>query len=192
MRRSFVLSALAAGLAVLGLAACSALPLVHEEDLKAQLSDTSGEITADVVAGQVEELDLFLPTEGGECFTFEDAAPGATIHSAQLQWVVDVHYDGPELSGKVQARAYAAGEGEDVFDPSHTLGPVITVDLSRTSKRLAGAANLNPSQLEAINDRAICWGAHLQGEDVTAHETGTATIGYDVVKLRLRVTFSVI
>ena len=192
MRLTGVPSVLVASLAVLGLVACSALPLPHEVDLKAQISDPKGEITTEVGAGKVEELDLRVPTDEGECFVFEDVAPGATVHSAQLQWIVDVHYEGPELSGKVQGRAYVAGEGEDVFQASNTLGPVITVDLSRTSQRLAGAANLNPDQLAAINDRVICWGAHLTGQDVTAQEDGTATIGYAIERLRLRVTFSVI
>lgn len=192
MRRTGVTSASLVSLAVLVLAACSALPLPHVIDLKAQIEDPAGAVTTEVGEGQVEELDLRVPTDEGECFVFDDVAPGLTVHSSQLQWIVDIDYEGPELSGKVQARAYATGEGDEVFHGSNTLGPVVTVDLSRPTTRLAGAANLNPDQLAAINERALCWGAVLRGDDVTAQEDGTATISYEVKQLRLRITFSVI
>lgn len=192
MRTSAVVRALTAGAVALGLSACSFAPLPHTVDLRAQLDDPAGEVTVDIGAGAVEDLDLLVPTDTGECFVFDDVAPGLRVHSAQLQWIVDVSYGGPSLTGKVQARAYAAGVGEDVFDPSHTVGPAVTVDLSKTEKRLAGAADLSPEQLEAINERALCWGAHLRGQDVSAAEDGTATVRYEVERLRLRITFSVL
>lgn len=184
-------TALVAGTAILFLAACSALPIPHEVDLRAQLSETSGTVTAEVKVGAVEELDLRVPTDEGECFDFADVAPGLTVHSARLQWIVDVAYDGPDLTGKLQARAFAAKAGDEVFLSRNRLGPVLTTDLGGEPTRLAGAAVLDPSQLEALNDREVCWGVEVTGEDVAAPEDGTATIDYSIERLRLRITFSV-
>lgn len=176
------------------LSACASVPIHQEIDLKASMdaSVTEGSASAEVKAGEVEELDLRLPTDAGACIDFAGTAPGATLQSAQLQWIVDASYDGPDLTGKLQARAYVAGVNDDVFHPSHTLGPVFTINLDKTTTRLAGAAVLNPTQLEAVNDREVCWGVEVTGEDVAALEDGTATIDYSIKQLRLKVTFSVI
>ena len=58
--------------------------------------------------------------------------------------------------------------------------------------RLAGAAVLNPTQLEAVNDREVCWGVHVTGRDLAAMEDGTANVHFEVKKLMLQIRFSVI
>jgi len=191
MHRINLTRAIAAAAAVLILAACASLPLPMNVDLLAKMSDTEGTVSEPIKAGQVEELDLHVPTEEGQCLDFADVSPGVTVQSAQLQWIVDAKYDGPDLTGKLQARAYVAGAGDQVFLPSHTLGPVFTVNLDRTNKRLAGAAVLNPTQLQAVNDREVCWGVVVTGDDVAALEDGTATVEYSVKKLMLHIKFSV-
>ncbi len=103
---------------------------------------------------------------------------------------VDLKAKIPEASEGTVSEPVQAGD--DVFQPSHTLGPVFTVDLDRTTTRLAGAAVLNPTQLEAVNDRLVCWGVEVTGEGVAALEDGTITVGYSVKKLMLRITFSVL
>ncbi len=174
------------------LGACAAVPIPHTVDLRAQMAQTTGTVTTPIEEGQADVVDLRLPTEDGACLDFSDTAPGATVQSAQLQWIVDATYDGPDLTGKLQARAYAAGAGDDVFASQNTLGPVVTINLDKTTTRLAGAANLNPNQLAAVNDREVCWGVWVTGEDVEALESGDAAIDYDVKQLRLRITFSII
>ncbi len=78
------------------------------------------------------------------------------------------------------------------FRSSNTLGPVFTLKLDRTTTRLAGAAVLNPTQLEAVNDREVCWGVEVTGQDVAALEDGTARVDYEIKKLMLNIRFSVI
>ncbi len=194
MRLRTFTTPLAAAVAVVVLAACAAAPITHTVDLKAQMAEesTAGTVTAPIVAGEAGAVDLRLPDEDGDCIDFADVAPGATVRAAQLHWVVDATYDGPDLTGKLQARAFAAGAGDEVFHPSHTVGPVFTLNLDKTATRLAGTADLNPTQLAAINDREVCWGVEVWGEDLAAHEDGIAAIGYEVHELRLRVTFSVV
>lgn len=190
LRNAITALALAASLATI--VACAAVPIPHTVDLRATMVDTEGTVTATVKAGEVETIDVFFPTEEGDCLDFSGTAPGATVHSAQLQWTIDAQYEGPELTGKLQARAYAAGPGADVFLSQHTLGPVVTVNLDSTNTRLAGAAVLNPTQLAAINEREICWGVRVTGDDIAALEDGTAEIHYQVERLRLRITFGII
>ncbi len=192
MRLREALVALTASAGLAALVSCAALPIPHEVDLRQQMSETEGAVTVPIGEGEAETLDMRLPSEDGMCLDFSGTAPGATVQSAQLHWVIDATYEGPDLTGKLQARAYAAGAGADVFLSQHTIGPVVTIKLDRTATRLAGTAVLNPTQLEAINDREICWGVWVQGEDVAALEDGDATIRYEVEQLRLRVTFSVI
>lgn len=195
MHRTNVPRAIAAVTIVLLLSACASVPLPLDVDLKAKMPADSAEgtVTERVRAGETAVVDLRLPSQQGECVDFADVAPeSVTVRSAQLQWVVDATYDGPDLSGMVQARAFVAGEGDEVFDPAHTLGPVFTLNLDKTSTRLAGAAVLNPTQLEAVNDRKVCWGVEVTGRDLAAAEDGTATVRYSVEKLRLRITFSVL
>lgn len=195
MHRTHFVRAIAAVTTLLVLSACSSLPLPMDVDLKSKLAEESheGTITEPVREGETEELDVRLPDEGGACFEFADAAPEhVTVRSAQLQWIVDVKYDGPDLTGKLQARAFVTGEGDEVFHSSNTLGPVLTVNLDKTSTRLAGASVLNPTQLEAVNDRRICWGVEATGSDLAALEDGTASVHYSIKKLNLRITFSVL
>lgn len=52
----------------------------------------------------------------GARLDFSETAPGATVQSAelqcaQLQRIVDVEYEVADVTGKLQARAYAAGSG---------------------------------------------------------------------------------
>src|SRR5690606_23955718 len=223
MRLRTFTTPLAAAVAVVVLAACAAAPITHTVDLKAQMAEesTAGTVTAPIVAGEAGAVDLRLPDEDGDCIDFADVAPGATVGAAQLHWVVDATYDGPDLTGKLQARAFAAGAGREVFHPARTagpgatlnadttaprpaatpgppppppptVGPVFTLNLAKPATRLAGTADLNPTQLAAINDREVCWGVEVWGEDLAAHEDGVAAIGYEVRELRLRVTFSVV
>src|SRR5690554_1652434 len=192
-RISFV-KPIVAATAILLLAACSGLPLPMDVDLKAKVpADSSeGTVSEPIEKGEAETLDLLLPTEAGECVDFSEVAPGVTVQSAKLQWIVDATYDGPALTGKVQARAYATGAGDEVFHSSNTLGPTFTLKLDRTSTRLAGAAVLNPEQLQAVNDREVCWGVEVTGRDLAALEDGTAHVHYEVKKLMLSIRFSVI
>jgi len=180
--------------AVLMLPACSNLPFPMDVDLKAKIpeADTEGTVSEPIKEGEAETLDLHLPTEVGECIDFSEVEPGVTVQSAKLQWIVDATYDGPALTGKVQARAYATGVGDEVFHGSNTLGPTFTLKLDRTSTRLAGAAVLNPEQLQAVNDREVCWGVHVTGRDLAAMEDGTANVHFEVKKLMLSIRFSVI
>lgn len=181
--------------AVLVLGACASVPVPLDVDLRAQMPEATkeGTVTEPVQAGEVEVLDLRLPTEEGQCVSFADAALGnATVRSAKLQWIVDATYKGPDLTGRLRARAYVAGAGDEVFLPQHTLGPVFSVNLDRSSTRVAGAAVLNPTQLQAVNDREVCWGVEIAGEDVAALEDGTAMVDYSVKQLVLRISFSVL
>jgi len=193
MHRITLTRAIAAVSTIVLLSACASLPLPYDVDLGDKLPQTStdGVVSEPVQEGEVEELHLRFPSEAGECFAFHDVAPGVTVRSAKLKWIVDVTYDGPELTGKLQGRAYATGVGDEVFDPSNTLGPLVTVKLDRTSTRFEGMAELNPEQLQAVNEREVCWGAAVEGEDVAALEDGTITVDYSVKKLMLHITFSV-
>lgn len=194
MQRINFTRAIAAVPAILVLGACASFPLPMDVDLQAKMPETAttGTVTEPVKAGEVEVLELRVPTEEGQCLDFADVSPGVTVQSAKLQWIVDATYDGPDITGKLQARAYAAGAGDEVFLPSHTLGPVFTINLDKTSTRLAGAAVLNPTQLQAVNDREVCWGVEVTGDEVAALEDGTATVDYAIKKLMLHITFSVL
>jgi hypothetical protein len=175
------------------LVACSAVPIPVDVDLHDRMGDdTSGSVQAPITAGETQDIDLRLPADGGQCVDFSDEGFDVTIESAQLHWIVDAEYDGPELTGKLQARLYVAGADDELFASQHTLGPTFTLNLDRTTKRLAGTANLHPTQLRAIEDRIVCWGMEVTGKDVSAAEDGTATVRFDVKSLRLRVGFSVL
>src|SRR5690606_10495548 len=142
--------------------------------------------------GEVEVVDMRLPAEEGQCVSFADVAPGVTVHSAKLQWIVDANYDGPDLTGKLQARGYVAGADDELFHSSNTLGPVVTIKLDRTSTRLAGAAVLNPNQLQAVNDRVVCFGLEVTGEDLAALQSGEMRVVSSIQKLMLQITFRVL
>lgn len=193
MNRNNIVRATAAVTAILVLTACATLPLPLDVDLRAQIPESvvEGTLTEPVREGEAETIDLRLPTEVGECLDFSDVAPGATVRSAKLQWIVDASYDGPDLTGKVQARAFAAGAGDEVFHPSNQLGPTFTLKLDRTNTRLAGAAVLNPTQLQAVNDREVCWGVEVTGRDLSAAQDGTARVDYEIKRLVLQIRFSV-
>ena len=183
-------------LLALALAACSSLPFPADIDLRARMGDAaSGSAQVPVAPtepGEAEDLTMTLPAAGGQCLDIPAEAVAVPVQSAQIHWSVDVTFDGPDLSGRLQARLFVAGPGADLFHPSHTVGPTVTVRLDRTTTRFAGTAVLGPQALAALNDRTICWGVRLVGDDVVVQEAGTATIAYDVRDLWVRVRFSVI
>jgi hypothetical protein len=186
------LSAAVGLLMALLLAACSSLPLPAEVDLRSRLgAQSEGEFEEEIVAGELDATRR-LPDDGGECVDFSDADIAVTVESAQLHYNVDVTYDGPELSGRLQAQLYLAGSGDPLWESSNKIGPTVTLNLDKTATRLAGTAVLDPNQLDAINDRQACWGVQVTGQDAVAQESGTARFSYVVNDLRLRITFSVI
>lgn len=190
MRRRFTSATL---LLALFVAACSALPLPADLDLKARLgSEAEGSFEQEITAGETGGVDLRHPSDTGECINFSDVEYPVTVEHAQLHYNVDVTYAGPELSGKLQAQLYAAPIRNKLWLESNKVGPTITLNLNKTATRLAGTAVLNPEQLQAINNREICWGLHVTGKEARAEESGTATFTYTVNQLRLNVGFSVL
>lgn len=174
------------------LAACSSFPLPADVDLKARLGDdATGRVETPVAASPAQDLETAFP-DGGECVDFADEAIPVTVERAKLHWNVDVDYEGPDLTGRVQGRLYVAGAGEELFHPSNALGPAVTVKLDRTTTRFAGSAVLNPDQLRAVNDRVVCVGVRIRGDDVAAAASGDAVIRYDVRDLWMRIGFSVL
>jgi hypothetical protein len=193
MRSRIVTTVACVAAVALALAACSALPIPATVDLRARMgSDASGTSEVEIGAGEARTVDLRIPSEAGDCIDFSDEDLPVTLESARLHWKIDADYEGPELSGLLQARVFIAGEDDDLFASRHTLGPVFTLQLHRAATRLAGSAVLNPAQLRAINDGVVCWGLEITGRDVTAAGDGTATIRYQVHDLRLSIRFSVI
>ena len=179
--------------ATAALAACSSVPLPANVDLRARMDGgETGSAGVPITAGETQEVDLRFPEDEGACFDISDEGFAVTIESAQLHWIVDARYEGPDLSGMLQARVFVAGADDELFHASNTLGPTFTLELDRTTTRLAGSGVLSPAQLGAVNDRYVCWGVEVEGRDVAAAEDGTATIHYDVESLRLRVRFSVL
>lgn len=183
---------IAGGALALVLAACSSLPLPAEVDLRSRLgAQSDGSFQEEIAAGEFDDSRKY-PGATGECVDFSDEDIPVTIESAQLHYNIDVSYDGPELSGSLKAQLYLARSSTDLWRPDNKIGPTVTLNLDKTSTRLAGTAVLNPDQLEAVNDRRACWGIELIGRDAVAEESGTADFSYRVNDLRLRIRFSVI
>lgn len=183
---------LAGIVAVLALAACSSIPLPAEVDIGSRLgTESAGNFQEQVAAGELDGARR-LPDESGECVSFSDVQPSVTVESARIHYNVDVSYDGPELSGDLQAQLYAAGSSQEVWRPENKVGPRVNLDLDRTETRLAGTAVLSPAQLDAVNARRVCWGVEVVGRDAVAEEAGTANFGYRINDLRLSIRFSVI
>lgn len=174
------------------LASCSQMPVPVEVDLRTRVPESSGSIEEPIEEGAAGNVDARLPAEEGQCVDFSDEQLPATVEYARLHYDVEVGYEGPDLSGKVQARLYAAGSAEEVWLERNRLGPTVTVDLDRSGTKLTGTAVLNDEQVEAINDREACWGVHLTGDEVAAASSGTATLSYRVDRLRLSVGVSVL
>lgn len=194
MIRSRFTGTIASLTAILLLSACASMPIPIDVDLRGKVGDTEekGTITEPIEAGESKKVDLRLPETGDKCIDFADIAPDAiTVRSAKLQWIIDVSYSGPELSGDLEARLYLTGRGDDIFDKSNKLGPVFQLDLDKATNRLEGTAELDAEHLEAVNDRKICWGIAITGENVSAAEDGTLEIDYKVKKAMLHITFSV-
>jgi hypothetical protein len=185
-----VITALVAACA---LAACAAVPIPIEIDLRARMGGaTTGSVQVPVVPGEAEQFGAALPSADGQCFDLSGDDLPVTVQSAQLHWRIDVAYDGPDLTGEVQARLFVAGPGDDLFDPSNALGPSVAVPLDGTTTSVAGTGALGASGLQALADRSVCWGVQLTGTDVVAGEAGVATFSYDVRELRVRLGVSVI
>ena len=179
--------------AALALAACASVPIPIEIDLRARMGDAAtGSVQVPVVSGEAEELGAALPSDDGQCFDLSGDDLPATVQSAQLHWSVDVTYDGPDLTGQVQARLFVAGPDDDLFDASNALGPSVAVPLDGTTTSVGGTAALGAEGLQALNARVICWGVQLIGADVIVDETGVATFTYDVREFRVRLGVSVI
>jgi hypothetical protein len=174
------------------LAACASHPITADVDVRAQMPETSGTTEFELEVGEEQDVDVLLPTSTGECVDLSAAGIDVTVHRAQLHWNVDVTYDGPPMTGMLQARLYVAGAQDDLFAAQHSLGPVVTVKLDRTTTRFAGTAVLSPAQLRAVNDGVICWGVDVRGRDVSVEEGGTATIEYEINDLWMRLDFSVL
>jgi hypothetical protein len=180
-------------LLALALAGCSFLPLPARVDLRAELgAESAGILEEEITAGRNDRLDLRHPTDEGECVDFSEVDVPITVQSAQLNYRADLDYDGPDLSGMLNAQLFAWAEGDEAWLDRNRVGPTVTVNLDRTSTRLAGSAVLSKDQLRAVNDRSICWGLWVTGRDVTAAESGTATFEYDIQQLMLNIRFSVI
>ncbi len=186
-------NAIVAALIVLLLAGCSAFPVPVRIDLKARLGDAAqGSFEEPVGAGSNATIDARYPTDEGQCVDFSDASFAAKVEKGSLTWNGEVTYDGPALTGKVQAQLYASSQASTVWQPSSKVGPAVTVRLDKTTTHLAGTAVLNKDQVKALNDRNLCWGLHLTGTDVSAAESGTATISYSISKLVLAAGVSVL
>lgn len=177
----------------LALAACSALPWPASIDLKERLgNDSEGSLEHEVTAGEVGDLDDRFPSDAGECVDLSDVRSRARVQRAQLHYNVDLTYDGPDLTGMVQAQLYAAGDRDALWQERNKVGPTVTMQLRREQTRLAGTVVLNRDQLRALNDRRICWGVHVTGRDVSAQESGTMRVDYVVNQLRLNIGVSIL
>lgn len=175
------------------LSACSWLPLPYSMDLKDKLgSSSSGSVGHQIEAGDAGNLDFSHPDDNGECIDFSDADIPVTVESARLHYNATVDYEGPALSGKVSAQLYVSDQQGNLWAGANKVGPKVTLVLSNADTRLAGTAVLNRDQVDGINDRYLCWGLRVSGNDVSAMETGTATIEYSVEQLRLDIRFSVV
>lgn len=176
----------------------------EEVELAGQLDqDQSGTIRQEIKAGTSEEVDLRLPSEEGRCTDFSEVelpseVEGALDGSGSLERVhvnydVQVDYvDGPALSGWMQARLYGTSEeAGDLWHERNRVGTPVTVNLDRGEARLTGAAVLNDEQLQALNDRNVCWGLAVRGRDVTAEEDGLAVFDYSVNRLKLTIEYRV-
>ena len=181
-----------AGLLVMVLTACSALPLPARIDLRAQLgSEASGSFQEEITEGRADDISMRHPEGDGQCVSFDDVDIPVTVERARLHYNVRVGYDGPELTGRFRAQLYASDELGDLWSPENRVGPGLDVKLDRDDVRLAGTAVLNRDQIDGINARELCWGVEIEGRDVSARSSGTATFTYDVQQLMLNIRFSV-
>jgi hypothetical protein len=140
------------------LVACRALSILVEVDLDQRLgAQSSGSLQEELSAGDFDESRR-LPHEGGQCIDFSDQDIAVTVESATLHYDLEVEFDGPEVAGKLQGRLYLAGSEAELRRACSKIVPIVTLDMTRSSTRLAGTAVLSPEQLEAVNDSF-----HLRG-----------------------------
>ena len=184
MKRLFLGSGLA-GLLLLGLSACSWLPVPYSVDLRDRLGpDASGSAQHVIGAGEAGNVDFRHP-DGGECIDFGDTDIPATVESARLHYAATLEYSGPPLTGRVSVQLHLSRQENRLWLASNKVGPQVTVNLDRATTRLAGTAVLNREQVEGINDRYLCWGIDVSGSNVSATESGTATLEYTIEQLKL-------
>ncbi|HEX7003739.1 MAG TPA: hypothetical protein VF168_06100 [Trueperaceae bacterium] len=180
-------------LLLVGLSACSWLPIPYTIDLRAQLgSNATGSASHEIEAGEAGDLDFRHPDGDGECIDFSEVDIPVTVESARLHFNTTVEYDGPRLTGTVAAQLYLSRDPERLWLPSNRVGPRVTVNLNHADTRLAGTAVLNREQIEGLNQQYLCWGLQIDGNNVTATESGEATIEYSVEELKLATRVSVI
>ena len=190
MRSSAVIASV---LLALILAGCSALPLPMNIDLREQLGESvRGTFSEPITAGQVDDIDLRHPPGGGECLSFEEIEIPVTVQRVRLEYRVALAYDGPPLTGRFSARLHLSDELGDLWEDANRVGPPIELELAGGEETLAGTLVLNRDQVRGVNERSLCWGASITGEDVSATGSGDATFHYDVERLMLRIRFSVI
>lgn len=175
------------------LASCSSLPLPATIDLKAKLGEAaSGSVSERITAGDAGDIAFKHPSDEGACLDLSDVDIPVKVESARLHYDVELRYRGPDLTGRVAGQLYASAEASDLWRAPNKVGPRVTLNLDKARTRLAGSAVLHPEQLDAINDRWLCWGVQVSGKDVSATETGEATITYVIHDLRLSIRFSVL
>jgi hypothetical protein len=183
-------AALLAVIVMVALAGCRSLPLPAEFDLLPGLGEAAeGVVEADLIAGLTTNLGLHLPNPYGACLDLDPPPAGARVENAVLHYQVEVRYDGPEVQGEVRLQPFAAANGA-LWEAANAVGDGVVVDLTAGTTVASDAIRMTPHQLQALNDRRVCWGIELAGERLTPDANGVATIGYRVQQLRLRVAFS--
>jgi hypothetical protein len=183
-------TALLALAVLVALAGCRSLPLPAEFDLLPGLGEAAaGTVEASLIAGLTTNLGLHLPNPYGACLDLEPPPAGARVENAVLHYQLEVSYDGPEVQGEVRFQPFAAANGA-LWEGANAVGEGVVVDLTAGTIVASDAIRLTPAQLQALNERRVCWGIELAGERLTPDANGVATIGYRVQQLRLRVAFS--
>ncbi|HEX7022658.1 MAG TPA: hypothetical protein VF171_07360 [Trueperaceae bacterium] len=111
-------------LLALALSACSWLPLPTTVDLLPRLGQqASGSYRTSVAASMPAPLDAKLPDEAGAIAGFSDEAPPVTVEWGELRYDIQISYQGPALSGSLQAVLYLAPDnGERLWQEKYQLG----------------------------------------------------------------------
>jgi hypothetical protein len=183
-------TALLALVVLVALAGCRSLPLPAEFDLLPGLGEAAaGTVEAGLIAGLTTNLGLHLPNPYGACLDLDPPPAGARVENAVLHYQVEVRYDGPEVHGEVRFQPFAAANGA-LWEEANAVGDGVVIDLTAGTTVASDAIRMTAKQLQALNDRRVCWGIELAGERLTPDANGVATIGYRVQQLRLRVAFS--
>jgi hypothetical protein len=174
------------------MAGCRTLPLASTIDLLPSLGDAAaGSVEAGLVAGLTTNLGLRLPSAFGSCLELDPLPPGVRVERAVLHYQVEVTYDGPEMRGEVRLQPFAAADG-GLLDDASAVGAGIDVDLAAGQVVAVEDIPLTAAQLQAFDERRVCWGLSLTGDSLRPDADGVATIAYAVQELRLRVAFSLL